>query len=71
MASAQAAVYPHLKPEGAQRLWRAWADVAYRPEPAHVVPTKGALFTLNGNAVSFEGLRAGLTQLLDHGGLAA
>jgi hypothetical protein len=71
MQAAQAAVYPHLTKEGAERLWQAWSAAAYRPAPEHMVPARDALFTLNGTPVSFEGLRQGLTQMLEPGGLAA
>lgn len=64
-------MYPHLTKEGAERIWRSWSDATYRPAPEHVVPVKDALFTLNGEAVSFEGLRIGLGQMLGAGAVAA
>lgn len=71
MRAAQAAAYPHLRREGAERLWRSWSDIAYRPHPEHTAPVKGALFSLNGQAVSFDGLRAGLRSMLGGGAVTA
>lgn len=70
MQLAQAAVYPHVTREGAERMWQAWTR-ATDPDPLpSAMPVKGALFTLNGRPVSFEALRIGLGQAIG-GGLAA
>lgn len=66
MASAQAAVYPHVSKEGAQRMWQAWTRAAYPPPPT---PTSRAAsqFYLNDRPVSIFELRRGLGQALGAG----
>jgi hypothetical protein len=49
MDAAQSALYPHVKPEAARRLWSAWERMADPPPPA---PAPGSLFSWNGKPVT-------------------
>lgn len=70
MQAAESALYPHLGAENAQKMWQAWSNAAWRVEVEQRLPRGGSLFSLNGMAVSFEGLRSGLAGAIG-GGLAA
>lgn len=58
MQAAQAALYPHAAPEHARQMWRRWSELADPPKP--VARVAGAMFTLNGMAVTLGDLKAGL-----------
>lgn len=69
MRAAQAAVYPHVTKDGAQKMWQGWERAAYPPEP--VGPgSRRAMFTWNGRAVTPIDLRQRLAGVLG-GGLSA
>lgn len=67
MAAAQAALYPHVTKEGAERMWQAWVRQAEPPRPLSAMPAPGALFSLNGKPVNLHELRFGLGQAMGAG----
>lgn len=66
LAAAQAALYPHVTKEGAERMWGAWTEAAY-PRPTPAMPAPGSLFSLNGRPVDIGALRHGLGSALGAG----
>lgn len=69
MAAAQAAVYPHVTKDGAQKMWQGWERAAYPPEP--IGPgARRALFLWNNQPVAPVDLRQRLAGVLG-GGLSA
>jgi hypothetical protein len=70
LAAAQAAVYPHVSKEGAERMWQGWMADAY-PRPLTQMPASGSLLSFNGRAVSFGELQSKLSTAMAPGALSA
>lgn len=67
MDSAQAALYPHLTPEGARRLWLSWERVADPPLPITAAAGGGARFFWNGRSIAPADLKSRLAGHLGAG----
>lgn len=70
LAAAQAAVYPHVRKEDAERMWRGWTDAAY-PRPLAQMPATGSLLSFNGRPVDFQELKTRLSAAMEPGALSA
>lgn len=66
LQSAQAAVYPHVSKEAAERMWRGWQQAAY-PRPVTLADVRDSLLYLDGVPVTVAELRAGLGAALPEG----
>lgn len=69
MQAAESALYPHLTKEGAENMWRSWADVLWQAEVEQRTPPagSGATFYWNGRPVAPAELRQKLGGALGSG----